>query len=110
ECGSGRIVMMARRSYVVVPCDTDAALQGRGNSFPVVVRRYPARFSGRKIPPMVLQFESSIRGSSSCRSLPVSPDWNHRPVITDDLYANLRGLPDVSDDFVQLSIAFRTFP
>src|SRR5438034_3735390 len=110
EWESRRIVRMARHSYVIFPGDRDHSFQEIGDSFPAVVRRYPARFSGWKIPPIVLQFESSIRGSSSSRSLPVSPDWNHRPVISDDLYANLRGLPDVSDDFVQLSIAFRTFP
>src|SRR5437867_12036842 len=81
EWESRWIVRMARHSYVIFPGHRDHSFEEVGNPFPVVVRCYPTCFSDRKIPPIVFQFESGICGSSSSRGLPVSPDWNHRPVI-----------------------------
>ncbi len=99
---------MAGHSHSVLLGYRDHFLEEIGDALPVVLGADLARLAYGQILPVVLELEGGVGDSASSGSLLISPDRYDRPVVGDDLDADLGCLLNVPEDAVQLTVPLRT--
>src|ERR1019366_5263082 len=100
---------MSTHLHIVLLADGYDLLEKVGDALPIVVGADSACPSHRQVSPILLKLKRTISDTTSSGFMRVSPNWDYSPMMGYDLHTYLRCLLDVTNDDVELPIAFGTF-